>query len=187
MSPPADAGSILLPLARQSIARALGEDTDVSTGASPEWLLQPAASYVTLNLEGHPRGRTGTLRPSVPLRDDVAGNAVGAALNDPCFSPLTRPELDAIDIEIAVLSEAERIFGASEHEVLAQLRTGADGLAFRYGHHSGNFLPEMWAQYPDPQEFLAWLKYKSGLPPDFWATDIELQRYTVTCWREAEH
>ena len=72
----------------------------------------------------------------------------------------------------------------NEAAVLAQLRTGVDGVVFRYGHHHSTFLPEAWSQYTDPEEFMAQLKYKAGLPPDFWDATVELRRYTVDCWRE---
>jgi len=181
---PDNAGTILLPLARLAIARALGERTKPVAPSAPLWLQDHGASFVTLRHDGTPRGRTGTLKAERPLHDDVAGNAVRAALNDPCFTPLTRSELDVVSIEIAVLSPPEPVSAENERAVLAQLRSGIDGVTFRYGHHSGNFLPEMWTQYPEPQEFLAWLKYKSGLPPDFWDEGIELQRYSVSLWSE---
>jgi len=182
---PDNAGTILLPLARLAIAHALGERTEPVAPSPPPWLQVHGASFVTLHRDGTPRGRTGTLKAERPLQDDVAGNAVRAALNDPCFTPLTRPELDAVSIEIAVLSPPELIRATHERDVLAQLRAGVDGVSFRYGHHHGNFLPEMWTQYPEPQEFLAWLKYKSGLPPDFWDEGIELQHYSVSLWSES--
>ena len=56
----------------------------------------------------------------------------------------------------------------------------------RYGHHHGIFLPEAWAGHTDPADFLAHLKYRAGLPPDFWDPVIELRRYSVSCWRETE-
>lgn len=181
---PADAGHILLPIARQSIARALGQQLPPAAENPAPWLRMRAASFVTLHHAAQLRGRTGTLEPQRPLRDDVTDNAVRAALHDPCFSPLTAAELEGATIEIAVLSGLEPVAAAAERAALAQLRAGIDGVVFRYGHHHGNFLPEMWAQYPDPAEFLAYLKYKSGLPPDFWDPGIVLRRYTVSRWRE---
>jgi hypothetical protein len=31
------------------------------------------------------------------------------------------------------------------------------------------------------------LKLKAGLPPDFWAPTIQLYRYSLEKWSEAEH
>jgi AMMECR1 domain-containing protein len=56
---------------------------------------------------------------------------------------------------------------------------------FHYGHHSSTFLPQVWEQFGDAAEFLAHLKYKAGLPPDFWDPEVKLSRYTVAKWRES--
>ena len=44
----------------------------------------------------------------------------------------------------------------------------------------------MWDSLPDPRAFLASLKRKAGLAPDFWHPDLELRRYSATHWREAD-
>lgn len=181
---PADAGHILLPIARQSIARALGKSSPATTIDPARWLQSPAATFVTLRQGGQMRGRTGSLKPRRSLHDDVIENAIRAALHDPCFSPLTLAELDDTTIEVAVLSEFEAVAVADERAALRQLRPGIDGAVFRYGCHHSNFLPEMWEQYPDPREFLAYLKYKAGVPPDFWDAHVQLHRYDISHWQE---
>ncbi len=181
---PQDAGSILLPLARRAIAHALGRQP-APAAANATWLSAPGASYVTITHTAQLRGRTGTLEPQRPLGADVAANAIQAALRDPCFSPMTLADLDSAVIEVAVLSDFEFINGPDEHSALARLRVGVDGVILRYGRHHSTFLPEVWAQYADPAEFLAYLKYKAGLPPDFWDTELSLQRYTAARWTES--
>lgn len=178
-----DQGHILLPLARAAITQELGVATQqpATTGS---WLQQPGSAFVTLTRDGQLRGRNGSLIPVRPLREDVATNAIAAAFRDLRFKPLTAAELDSTIIEVSVLSALEALAAASESAVLAQLRPGVDGLVFSYGHHRSTFLPEAWSQYAEPEEFLAQLKYKAGLPPDFWDADVKLQRYTVNCWRE---
>jgi AmmeMemoRadiSam system protein A len=177
-----DEGQILLPLARAAIARELGIATPAPAAAA--WLQQPGSAFVTLTRDSQMRGRNGTLVPVRPLREDVAANAVAAAFRDLRFKPLTAEELEMTLIEVSVLSALEPLAASQEAAVLAQLRAGVDGLVFRYGHHRSTFLPEAWSQYADPEEFLAQLKYKAGLPPDFWDAAVEVQRYTVDCWRE---
>ncbi len=182
---PHEAGNILLLLARHAIAAALGRPVQASL-ASPAWLQAQGASYVTLRHAAQLRGRTGTLQPHRSLVEDVTANAVHAALRDPGSTPLTLAELDTTLIEVAVLSTLQRIDTADEHAALAGLRPGTDGVIFRYGRHHSTFLPEVWAQHADPAVFLAHLKYKAGLPPDFWDASVELQRYTVVHWHDAE-
>lgn len=176
-------GHILLPLARAAIGRELGHATAVpDTDAA--WLRMPGSTFVTLTRDGQLRGRNGTLDPVRPLQEDVAANAVAAAFRDPRFKPLDAAELESTTIEVSVLSALETLDVASEAAALAMLRSGLDGLVFRYGHHRSSFLPEAWTQHADPAEFMAQLKYRAGLPPDFWDAAVELRRYTVASWRE---
>ncbi len=182
---PVTPGHLLLPLARTAITRALGHDSGLSAGDAA-WLHAPGAAFVSLIRDGQLRGRRGSLDAVRPLRDDVMANAVAAALHDPCFGPLQPGELEDTLIEISLLSPPESLDTSSEDAALAAIRAGIDGLALRYGHHHGIFLPEVWAGHADPADFLAHLKYRAGLPPDFWDPAIELRRYSVTCWREAE-
>lgn len=179
-----DQGHILLPLARAAITRELGIATPAPATAAA-WLQQPGSAFVTLTRDGQLRGRNGSLIPVRPLREDVAANAVAAAFRDLRFKPLTAAELEMTLIEVSVLSALESLAASSEAAVLAQLRAGVDGVVFRYGHHHSTFLPEAWSQYADPAEFMAQLKYKAGLPPDFWDNAVELRRYTVDNWRES--
>ena len=181
---PADAGAVLLPLARAAIAVQLGLG---ETAAEDEpWLKSEGASFITLKREGRLRGCIGTLRAHRALVEDVKANALGAAFRDPRFKPLTADEFAGIAVEISVLSGLEPLRFADERDALRQLRVGIDGVVFQFGHHSGTFLPQVWDDYKEPAEFLAHLKYKAGLPPDFWDSEVKLARYTVSKWREAD-
>lgn len=181
---PADAGRVLLPLARTAIATELG----LGHAASDEqpWLRQEGASFITLMREGKLRGCIGTLRPHRALAEDVKANAVGAAFRDPRFTPLTAAEFTAVSVEISVLSALEPMSFSDEPDALRQLRTGVDGIVFQFGHHTSTFLPQVWENFGEPSEFLAHLKYKAGLPPDFWDREVRLSRYTVHKWREGQ-
>lgn len=178
-----DQGHTLLPIARAAIAHELGI-TAPAPAAAAHWLQQPGSAFVTLTCDGQLRGRSGTLDAIRSLRDDVIANAVAAAFRDLRFKPLAVTELEMTLIEVSVLSALESLDTTDEAAVLAQLRAGVNGVVFRYGHHHSTFLPEAWTQCADPAEFMAQLKYKAGLPPDFWDTGVELRRYTVNSWRE---
>jgi AmmeMemoRadiSam system protein A len=141
---------------------------------------------VTLTLTGRLRGCIGTLRAARALLDDVRHNAVAAAFSDPRFKPLTKEEYASVSVEVSVLSPLTPMRFGDERDALAQLRAGIDGLVFEYGHHRSTFLPQVWDTYHDPSEFLGHLKYKAGLPPDFWDPEVKLSRYAVTKWREAD-
>ena len=47
-------------------------------------------------------------------------------------------------------------------------------------------LPQVWEQLPSVSEFMAHLKNKAGLPAQFWATELKLQRYTVSKYKESD-
>lgn len=181
---PRDAGRVLLPIAREAIASELG--LRHAAGEDPPWLRQQGACFITLMRDDKLRGCIGTLRPHRPLSEDVKANAVGAAFRDPRFTPLTVEEFAAISVEISVLSALEPMTFGDETDALRQLRAGTDGIVFQYGHHTSTFLPQVWEQFGEPAEFLAHLKYKAGLPPDFWDKDVRLSRYTVFKWREKQ-
>jgi len=181
---PPDAGRVLLPLARSAIAAQLG----LSQAAQEDrpWLKQQGACFITVTRDQKLRGCIGTLRAHRALDEDVRANAVAAAFRDPRFAPVDANELAAIALEISVLSALEAIRFADEPDALKQLRAGVDGVVFEYGHHTGTFLPQVWEDIKEPTDFLAHLKYKAGLPPDFWDKDVKLSRYTVSKWRESE-
>ena len=185
---PEDQGKVLLQIARLSIARALqvdflGSDT-VDTGVS--WLAEPGATFITLTQHGRLRGCIGSLRAHQALIENVSNNAVSAALHDNRFPPVTADEFASISLEVSLLSTLQPLAFASEADALAQLRPGIDGVMMAYGIYRSTFLPQVWESLPQPREFLAQLKLKAGLFPDFWDDAIQLSRYTVQKWREAD-
>jgi len=182
--PPQDAGIVLLPLARAAIARKLGKP--LAAPAEAAWMRTQGACFITLTHARKLRGCIGTLRAHRALADDVTANAEAAAFRDPRFQPLTADEFEAIEVEISLLSALEPMTFSGEQEALAQLRAGQDGVVFEFGHHTSTFLPQVWEELREPVEFMAHLKYKAGLPPDFWDAGVKLMRYTVSKWRESE-
>ena len=182
--PSTEFGQTLLPIARASIARTLGRSLAASETAP--WLLDPGACFVTLTQQGELRGCIGSLEAHRPLLVDVKANAVAAAFRDPRFSPLAVQELEYTEIEISLLSPMRALTFAGEAEALAQLRPGVDGVVFEFGARRSTFLPQVWEQLPDTQEFMAHLKRKAGLPASFWAAEVRLQRYTVSKWKEGD-
>src|SRR5690606_24849134 len=150
--PDTDLGHTLLALARQAITHRLGCGRAPVVPADPR-LHEKGATFVTLTKDGELRGCIGSLRRSRKLGDDVLANAVAAAMEDPRFDPLDADELDAITVEVSVLSEPEFLEFEGEDALLAQLRPGEDGLIICSGCRSATFLPQVWEQLPEPQQF----------------------------------
>ena len=184
ISLPDTAGPTLLALARGAIGARLG--TVSAAENDHEWLRRTGASFITLTHADKLRGCIGTLEAHRALGEDVKANAVAAAFRDPRFQPLSLPEFEAVSVEVSVLSPLETMAFRDEDDALAQLRPEIDGVVFEYGHHRSTFLPQMWGDFRDPRLFLGHLKYKAGLPPDFWHSAVKLSRYTVNKWREAD-
>ena len=180
---PENAGSILLPLARAAIAAQMG--TTFATSDDAGWLRANGAAFVTLMHAGRLRGCIGTLEAHRALGEDVKANAVAAAFRDPRFKPLDKREFDHLSVEVSVLSAIETMVFRDEDDALAQLHPEIDGVIFEYGHHRSTFLPQVWEDFRDSRVFLGNLKYKAGLPPDFWDPAVRLSRYRVSKWSES--
>lgn len=181
---PDTAGPLLLSLARAAIA-SLWSGPPVTLAPAVPWLQAPGACFVTLTQRGQLRGCIGSLSAQRPLFDDLCANAQAAALHDRRFAPLTPNELPHTRIEVSLLSPMTPLAFDSEADALAQLRPGVDGVALAFGSHQSTFLPQVWAQLPQPDLFMAHLKQKAGLAPGFWDPGLQLQRYTVRHWVEA--
>lgn len=176
-----DLGKRLIARARAAIEHELG------MGPAPDddpALAERGASFVTLTRHGRLRGCIGSLKPHRSLADDVAANATAAAFRDPRFAPMGRDEWPEVDIEVSLLGRAEFMDAATEREVLDRLRPGVDGVIFFNGCQQATFLPQVWEQLPDPRQFLAALKQKAGLAPDYWGSSVMIATYPVKKWRE---
>jgi AmmeMemoRadiSam system protein A len=177
-------GGVLIGHARAAIAAHFG--VPAAPGGEHPALAEPGATFVTLKLENALRGCIGSLEAHRPLREDVRLNALGAAFRDPRFDPLTPGEFERTRVEVSLLSPLEPLAFSTQAELLALLRPGVDGLVFRYGHHRGTFLPQVWETLPEPLDFLEHLKRKAGLPFGFWSTDVQAWRYIVSKWAQSE-
>ncbi len=181
---PGHPGKTLLPIARAAISTAVGQPLQADEAA--KWLHEVGACFVTLTRQGQLRGCIGTLEARRPLLADVKANAVAAALQDPRFAPLTAAELARTEIEVSLLSPLQAMQFESESHALDQLHPGVHGVVLEFERYRSTFLPQVWEQLPTAVEFMAHLKRKAGLPPNFWAPGLRLQRYTVSQWKESD-
>lgn len=182
---PADAGTVLVPLARKAIADELGpRQRRPAAVDGPDWLREPGATFVTLTRGGRLRGCIGSLEAWRGVGEDVASNARSAAFHDPRFPPLSASELADLRVEVSLLSASEPIVFTDKADARAQLRPGVDGVILTARGHRGTFLPQVWDELPDPADFLAHLKRKAGLAASYWGPDVRLERYTVRKWGE---
>lgn len=177
-------GAALLARARNAIAAALGAPS--APEPSHPRLAAPGATFVTLrDPQGRLRGCCGRLEPEPgrALDEDVRASAVRAAFEDGRFPPLAPPEWEGLAVEVSLLSPLEAMPVADEADAMARLRPGIDGVVLTFRDRQATFLPQVWAQLPEPAAFLAELKRKAGLAPDFWHPEIALARYRVDKFR----
>lgn len=177
-------GKLLITLARAAISGQFGLHFSVRDDAP--FLQRHGATFVTLKHDGQLRGCIGSLGVHRSVIDDVRANARAAAFQDPRFKPLRFEELSSIQIEVSLLSALQPMTFLDEGDALAQLRPGIDGIVLEYRASRGTFLPQVWENLPEPRAFLAQLRCKAGLAPDFWDDGLRLSRYTVAKWAEPE-
>ena len=166
---------MLKDIALQSIVDSLNGKS-VSVCESPlqkyPMLNKKCGAFVSLHKHGHLRGCIGHFGEDYPLHEIVAEMARAAAFEDPRFMPVTRDELNDLDIEISVLTPMRRIQSLDEFELHRH------GIYIKKGYRSGTFLPQVadevnWTK----EEFVGHCSQdKAGLGWDGWR-DAELYVY----------
>jgi AmmeMemoRadiSam system protein A len=157
--------AILARWARDSLRHALGGPA----ATPPAGFDERAATFVTLRWrDGTLQGCIGTLDVERSLVADVAHNAVAAGTRDRRGRTLALDHIDALDVEVSILSALEPIAG--EHEI----RCGTDGVVIVRPPHRATFLPQMWSRLPELRAFMAALHDKLG-----GRGPVAMLRYTV--------
>jgi MEMO1 family protein len=100
-------------------------------------LRKQMGAFVTLKVDGALRGCIGRFVSNDPLYIAVRESAISSAFDDPRFLPLTKEELDKIEIEITVLGPLRRIKDPSE------IVLGKHGIYIKKGNMAGTMLPQV--------------------------------------------
>lgn len=179
-----DRGTTLIKLARSAIDAALGGPAVARP--TLQRLEEPGACFVSLKQGDALRGCIGNLKPLPTLYAAVVHNAEAAAFHDPRFSPLRRDELGRTRIEISLMSPLEPIPAATREELMGHLRAGVDGLVLTAGPCSAVFIPAMWEQIPDKDEFVDHLLAKGRFPRGRWPAGMRAERFTAEHFVEGE-
>ncbi len=142
--------------------------------------------FVTLTKRGVLRGCIGGLTEPKPLWLGVRDAAIGAATEDPRFPAVRPEEIADLSIEISILTQPRRIRVEDPERYPEVLRPGQDGVILEVGSGRSTFLPTVWRQIPQPEEFLRQLCRKQGAEPDAWrSTAAVLHRYGTCAFGEA--
>ena len=173
---------ILIQLANDSIEYGLQhhqQEMPINTVNFSHNLQKTRATFVTLEMDHRLRGCIGSLRAHRPLVNDVVSNANKAAFHDPRFSPVTIVDAAKLVLKISVLTEPVAMQFVSELDLLSQLEPNVHGLIIQDQGRQATFLPQVWETLPDPQNFLAHLKQKAGLPAGHWSPTFKAFTYQV--------
>jgi AmmeMemoRadiSam system protein A len=186
-------GRTLVELARQTLlahfGRQLPEDeADALTHRLEDPAFQQCCGvFVTLKKAGQLRGCIGRLQGQETLVEGVRSNALNAALHDPRFDALDSAELDAVSVEVSVLTVPQPLEYDNGDDLILNLRPGVDGVTIRKGRSGATFLPQVWDQLADPKTFLSQLCLKAGLPANEWQQGgLEVEIYQVQYFEELD-
>ncbi len=136
-----------------------------------------AATFVTLTLDGKLRGCIGSLVAHKALLDDLTLNAYKAAFDDPRFPPLNKDEFERVDVEISILSQPMEVIYINIEDLKSKVKVGVDGMIIRQKEKQATFLPQVWEQLPNFEDFLTHLFQKAGITEI--ETPIEVFVYQV--------
>ena len=167
-----DEKQMLKKIAYESIKDSLNGKPVSHFSSLTSHLSSKCGAFVSLHKQGRLRGCIGHFGEDTPLHEIVAEMARAAAFEDPRFMPVTREELDDLDIEISVLTPMRRI------QSLDEFQLHRHGIYIRKGYRSGTFLPQVadevnWTK----EEFVGHCSQdKAGLGWDGWR-DAELYVY----------
>jgi len=175
----------LLAVARRAIRDFLLDQRPPEAAAPP----QPGArrgAFVTLHIAGRLRGCIGRTDSPDPLDTLVAVCAVLSASRDPRFPPLQPHELDAVEIELSILTPPEIVPAA---DVLSRLEIGVHGVAVSLGGARGLLLPQVAPQQGwNAHRLLEETSRKAGLPSHAWRDpEVRIELFTAEVFSEAEY
>ena len=179
----AAAGNELLQLTRKSVQAAVMQEPapDPEIELSPAVLHELSAcrgAFVTLNRHGQLRGCIGEIAPIRPLCRVVVDRARSAALEDPRFYPVSPAELDALEIEVSVLTTPEPV--TSPDKILP----GKHGVILQKRGRAAVFLPQVATEQGwDRDTMLTQLARKAGLAPDDWREGASFMVFTAQILR----
>jgi len=172
----------LLALARETIRGRLASGRQPAPPAPGAACAEKRGVFVTLHRDGELRGCIGYPLPMKPLWDAVQEMALAAAFEDPRFPAVSADELDALDIEISVLTVPQKVGG------LGDVQVGRDGIIVSKGFQRGLLLPQVpLEQGWDLEQYISFGCRKAGLPADEWKRGVQIETFQASVFGEKRH
>ncbi len=155
-------------LAKKSILEEFWKDNLNNFIPSDKKLFEQKSCFVTLRKAWNLRWCIWSILAHQELYKDIISNAKSAAFNDPRFSSLTFEEIEKWDmfLDITVLSPLEKINFNSIEELLKYLWENRPWLIIKLWLKQATFLPSVWKELNNPEDFLIHLIYKAEINPE---------------------
>lgn len=182
-----DEGQYLLSVARDTIEQRLfdREESRQSGTDLPAKFFEQRGTFVTLTTGGNLRGCIGHIIPQETLIEGIRVNAINAAFRDPRFPPLNKEEWRRVKIEISILTDPKPLSYSDSNDLLRKLQPDIDGVIIKKGYHQATFLPQVWEQLSEKEQFLKHLCLKAGLREDEWRSGaLDVSTYQVQAFEE---
>lgn len=173
-------GLAVLGVRRAALGRDGVPDDEVlgALNGLPPGLQRQAGAFVTLWKQGELRGCVGHVPNDLPVYEAVLISGVNAARNDRRFQPVRAEELDALEVEVSVLTPPRPI------ESIDSFQPGEHGITLRKGEHYALYLPEVAPKMGwDRETTLSQLALKAGLPADAWREGASFEIFTSAEYR----
>ena len=146
------------------------QQTENSIPALGSLFQEKRGVFVTLHTypDHELRGCIGIPLPVMSLQSAII-EAAQSVTQDPRFPPLQEEELDAVLVEITILTKPQLIKVKEPKEYPAQIEIGRDGLIVEHGFYKGLLLPQVPVEQAwETEEYLSHTCMKAGLSPDAW-------------------
>ena len=170
-APPKD---LLVALAADTICRYIEDGSLPDAPELPSDLPRRAGCFVSIHTAstGDLRGCIGTIGPvQENLAYEIIANAVSASTRDPRFAPITKDELDDLEINVDVLYPPEP-------SMLDQMDPERYGIIVEQGMQRGLLLPDLEGVDTVEDQFrIACMK--AGLSPETSPDEVEISRFEV--------
>jgi AmmeMemoRadiSam system protein A len=172
----------LLRIARETIQRATQGKKPRTYERRNRLYWEKRGAFVSLHIQSELRGCIGYVAPVKSLLETIIEMAEAAAMRDPRFSPVSRKEVERLEIEISVLSPLILISDT------ADIIVGKHGLMIENDYNSGLLLPQVATAYSwDAETFLDHTCLKAGLAKSAWREkDTKIHIFTAQIFSEAD-
>ncbi|MBU4246288.1 MAG: AmmeMemoRadiSam system protein A [Nanoarchaeota archaeon] len=134
--------------------------------------------FVTLKKNKELRGCVGFCGTRRKIIENLRDAAIESC-RDSRFLPICTDELPYIDFEVSILTEPRLIKSESSAELLKKIIPKKDGLIIECNGNGGLFLPQVWIELPEKEEFLRHLCLKTGLKTDAWKNGARIYKFNA--------